>query len=89
MITDVQITVGELTSFLLYAAYVGISIGGWRLRCFHIVCNLIGFLMEFVVNCLGMCKTTQLQLLCICHFAFVWLGGWTVGINNFFNFHEI
>lgn len=28
MMTESQITVGELTSFLLYAAYVGISIGG-------------------------------------------------------------
>ena len=28
MMTESQITVGELTSFLLYAAYVGISIAG-------------------------------------------------------------
>ena len=28
MMTESQITVGELSAFLLYAAYVGISIGG-------------------------------------------------------------
>ena len=28
MMTDAQITVGDLTSFLLYAGFVGISFGG-------------------------------------------------------------
>lgn len=28
MVSDQHITVGNLTSFLLYAAYIGISIGG-------------------------------------------------------------
>ena len=28
MMNDAQITVGELSSFLLYAAFVGVSIGG-------------------------------------------------------------
>lgn len=34
MMTESQITVGDLSAFLLYAAYVGISIGGLYLH-FH------------------------------------------------------
>ena len=29
MMTDSMITVGDLTSFLMYTVYVGISIAGW------------------------------------------------------------
>ena len=28
MMNDAQITVGEMSSFLMYAAFVGVSIGG-------------------------------------------------------------
>jgi len=33
MMTDAQISVGDLTSFLLYAGFVGISFGGNKMLC--------------------------------------------------------
>lgn len=37
MMSEAQITVGELSSFLLYAAFVGVSIGGGSLSYFFII----------------------------------------------------
>lgn len=35
MMSESQITVGELSSFLLYAAFVGVSIGGEFFVCVY------------------------------------------------------
>lgn len=48
MMNESQITVGELSSFLLYAAFVGISIGGKQL-CLFLLIKL------FFVSCHCIC----------------------------------
>ncbi len=40
MMNEATITVGQLSSFLLYAAFVGVSIGGMSYTTYAVPCNL-------------------------------------------------
>ena len=44
MMTDAQISVGDLTSFLLYAGFVGISFGGNILQTTSIRHNFLSYM---------------------------------------------
>ena len=43
MMTESQLSVGDLSAFMLYAAYIGVSIGGnfraWQIQCVNLMIN--------------------------------------------------